>query len=172
MDIDPDDLLRRLAYGGRKPMLRPRQRIDGSLFARLLDEMANAHTLVVRQTMTDSGAHRTAVKLRAELPPEAFGVYVDYDPRMECWNVIVYHQVPRELRIPRKRDEHGNIWIGPREVGRVLRITPDQAGRVMDASGCEVRRVGGRSERRIRQSDLAVLANRKGRWQRRTRKAA
>lgn len=153
-------------------MLRPRQRIDGAFFARLLDEMSNAHTLLVRTTTTESAAYKAARTLRDELPVEAFGVYVDHDERAGDWHVVVYHQLPKDLRVAQRRDNQGHVWIGPKEVARVLRISPDHASFVMDHSGLEVRRVGGRLERRIRQQDLVILANRKGRWRHRTRKAS
>jgi len=164
MDISPDDLLRRLAYGQRRPMLMPRQRLSGHFFARLLDEMSNSHTQLIKILGTSGAAYRCAQQLREELPEEAFGVHVDYERHTRSWNVLVFHQIPREMRIPRKRDDRGDIWIGPREVARVLRITPVHASAVIDKSGVEVRRVGGRLERQIRQRDLAVLANRPRRW--------
>jgi hypothetical protein len=173
MEIDPDELLRQLAYGSRKPMLRPRQRITGLFFGRLLDEMAHHHTVLVRTCLSESGAHRVARTLREELPSDAFGIHVDYVPRLNEWNVLVFHQIPREIRVPRRRDEDGDVWVGPREAARVLQLSMDQARNVIDsASGIEVRRVGGRCERQIRQRDLAVLANRPRRWRRRTRKAS
>lgn len=171
MEIDPDELLRQLAYGGRKPMLQPRQRITGLFFGRLLDEMAQHHTVLVRTTLSASGAHRIARKLREELPSDAFGIHVDYVPRLAEWNVLVFHQIPREMRVPRRRDPEGNIWIGPNEVARVLKLSRLQARRVIDSAPVEVRRVGGRMERRIRQQDLAVLANRPRRWRHRTAKS-
>jgi hypothetical protein len=172
MDLHPDDLLRRLAYGERRPMLRPHQRLGGHFFARLLDEMANSHTQLIKVLGSPAAAYRCARMLRAELPEQAFGVHVDHDPRTATWNVLVFHQIPREMRIPRRRDPEGNIWIGPREVARVLRLSLDQAVRVIDSSGVPVRRVGGRMERRIRQQDLVVLANRPRRWRHRTRGVA
>lgn len=171
MDLHPDDLLRRLAYGERRPMLLPHQRIGGYFFARLLDEMANSHTQLIKVLGSPAAAYRCARILREELPPEAFGVHVDPDPRRGTWNVIVFHQIPPEMRMPRRRDPDGNVWIGPREVARVLRISKVQAVRVIDASGVPVRRVGGRLERRIKQQDLVVLANRPRRWRHRTWKA-
>lgn len=172
MEIDPDELLRQLAYGSRKPMLRPRQRINGLFFARLLDEMSQHHTVLVRTTLSASGAHRLARRLREELPSDAFGIHVDYVPRLEEWNVLVFHQIPREMRVPRRRDEDGNVWIGTQEVARVLKLSRFQARRVIDSAPVETRRVGGRSERQIRQRDLAILANRPRRWRHRTRGAA
>lgn len=172
LEMDPEALLRQLAYGGRKPMLRPRQKLNGLFFARLMDEMAAHHTVLVRSTRTESGAYKVARALLAELPEEVFGVHVDYDPRSGEWHVLVFHQIPVELRIPRKRDDAGDIWVGPREVARVLRLSMDHARHVIDTSGVEVRRRGGRLERQIRQQDLVLLANRPGRWRRRARKAA
>lgn len=172
MDINPDDLLRRLAYGERRPMLLPHQRVSGHFFARLLDEMCNSHTQLIKVMKTSGGAYRLAAHLRAELPMSVFGVHVDYDPRPQTWNVIVFHQIPPEMRIPRKRDPEGHVWIGPKEVARVLKISPEHASWVMDRAGVEVRRRGGRLERQIRQQDLVVLANRPKRWRRRTREAA
>jgi hypothetical protein len=172
MDLHPDDLLRRLAYGERRPMLMPHQRIGGHFFARLLDEMANSHTQLIKVLGSPAAAYRCAKILREELPAQAFGVHVDHDPRAGTWNVLVFHQIPPEMRVPRRRDPEGNIWIGPKEVARVLRLSQDQAVRVIDASGVPVRRVGGRSERRIRQQDLVILANRPRRWRHRTRGAA
>lgn len=172
LEMDPDALLRQLAYGGRTPMLRPRQKLNGLFFARLIDQMAAHHTVLVRTTLTESGAHKVARALRAELPEETFGVHVDFEPRTCEWHVLVFHQIPIELRILRKRDTQGDIWVGPREVARVLRLSMDHTRHVIDTSGVEVRRRGGRLERQIRQQDLMILANRPGRWQRRTRKAA
>lgn len=172
MEIDPNELLRRLAYGGRQPMLRPRQRITGLFFARLLDEMSQHHTVLARQCLSESGAHRVARTLRDELPPESFGIAVDHDQRMGYWNVLVFHQIPRQMRVARERDPEGHVWIGPKEVARVLQLSIDQARVVMDTGGVEVRRVGAGSVRQIRQRDLAVLANRPRRWRHRTRKAA
>lgn len=172
MELDPDDLLRQLAYGGRRPMLAPRQRINGLFFARLMDEMSNHHTVLVRVCLSASGAHRVARTLRDELPEKVFGVHVDHDRRLDQWNVLVFHAMPKEMRVARRRDPDGHVWVGPREVARVLRITPGQASRVIDAAGIEVRRTGGRNERHVRQRDLAVLASRKGRWRYRTRKAS
>lgn len=172
MDISPDDLLRRLAYGQRRPMLMPHQRITGHFFARLLDEMANSHTQLIKVYRHSGSAYRLAADLRDELPVEAFGVHVDFDPRAETWNVLVFHQIPPEMRTPRRREPDGHVWIGPREVARVLKLSPDRASAVIDASGVPVRRVGGRNERQIRQRDLVILANRPRRWRHRTRKAA
>jgi len=168
MEIDPDELLRQLAYGGRTAMLRPRQRITGLFFARLIDEMAAHHTVLVRTCFSESGGHRVARTLREELPAEAFGVAVDCDRRTGVWNVLVFHQIPREMRVPRRRDPEGHVWVGPREVARALQLSQIQARRVMDASGLEIRRRGGRMERQIRQRDLVILANRPRRWRHRT----
>lgn len=172
LEIDPDELLRQLAYGGRKPMLLPRQRLNGLFFARLMDEMAVHHTVLVRTTLTEAGAYKVARSLRDELPEQAFGVHVDFNLRAGEWHVLVFHQIPREMRVPQKREPDGQIWIGTREVARALRISTDMAALAMDKAGLEVRRVGGRKARQIRQQDLVLLANRPGRWRRRTRKAA
>jgi hypothetical protein len=172
LEMDPEALLRQLAYGGRTPMLRPRQRLSGLFFARLIDEMAAHHTVLVRTTKTEAGAYKVAKALGRELPEEAFGVHVDFDSRSREWHVLVFHQIPREMRVLRKRDPQGDIWVGPREVARVLKISMDHTRHVIDNSGLEVRRRGGRLERQIRQQDLVILANRPGRWRRRTRKAA
>lgn len=168
--IDPEQLLRRLAYGRATPMLRPRQRLTTVFFARLLDAMANAHVVLVKITQSESGAYSIARRLRAELPPESFGVTVDFDPAHGDWNVLVFNQVPMEMRVIRPREPDGEVWIGPREVARVLRVTRDHAARIIDRAGVDTRRRGGRNERQIRQRDMAILANRKGRWRRRTRR--
>jgi hypothetical protein len=172
MDLHPDDLLRRLAYGEKRPMLRPHQRLGGHFFARLLDEMSNSHTQLIKSLGSAPAAYRCARMLREELPAQAFGVHVDHDPRTGTWNVLVFHQIPREMRVPRLRDRDGHIWIGPKEVARVLRVSTSQASRIMDTSGVPVRRTGAGAVRSIRQQDLVILANRPRRWRHRTRGAA
>lgn len=169
--IDPEQLLRRLAYGKAAPMLRPYQRMNGLFFGRLLDAMANAHVVLVKTARCEETVRKTARILRRELPPEAFGLAVDFDPGSGEWNLLVFNEVPIGLRTIRIR-EQGDVWIGPREVARVLKVTPSHAARIIDRTGVRQRRTGGCLERQIRQQDLVILANRKGRWRKRTRKAA
>lgn len=169
--IEPEQLLRRLAYGKAAPMLAPYKRVDDRFFARLIDGLSNSHVVLVKCLATQRGAYRCAADIRPELPPERFGIYVDFDPEHKDWNVLVFNKVTPEMKAAAPVREGRDIWVGPKEVARVLRITQNHAAVVMDRSGLPVRRVGGNRRRQIRQSDLVVLANRPGQWRRRTRKA-
>lgn len=171
MDIDPDELLRRLAYGSRKPLMTPWQRFDAHFANRLLAEMTNSHTVLVKQLTTSTGAYKAARALRAELPPEGIGVFVDNDKTTGRWNVIAFHHIPIERRLPPEPDAKGEVWIGLHEVARVLHIGKDYARLVVHRSGIPIQRRGGRNELRIRQQDLAVLAVRPRRHKRPARKA-
>jgi hypothetical protein len=165
--MDPDQLLRRLAYGKAPPMLKPWQRADDRFYARFLDAVANAHVVLVKTYRHSTRAYKFAAGLRAELPAERFGIYTDFDPVHEDWNVLVYNRITPEMMRTPPPDVRGDVWIGSGQVARVLGVTPNHAAVLMDKSGVPMRRVGGRMARQIRQQDLVILANRKGAWRHR-----
>lgn len=170
--IDPEQLLRRLAYGYAAPLLGWRKRMDDVFFGRLLDALANSHAVLVKASPAEQTCRNVAARLRVELPADLFSVGVLYAPEREEWLVMAYNRVPKDLRRPPVRDAGGTRWIGTREVARVLNVHPTHAARVMASGVVRARRDGGRNEIQIRQQDLVVLANRPKRWRRRARSAA
>lgn len=173
--IDPDQLLRRLAYGRPAPLLARGQRVDPPFWGRLLDGLANSHAVLVRVVGTEQGAGYTARMLRAELPADRFAVGVHRDREMygEDWHVIVYNLVKVTRPLPKRFGEQERAeWIPVSEVARVLKLTPRGARMVIRRCQVPYREVGAGGVLYIRQSDLAVLANRPGRWRKRKVKPA
>lgn len=166
--IEPDQLLRRLAYGRAAPLLKHRDRLDADFYGKLLDGLANAHVVLVKAAASEGSAHYTASRIKDELPPERFAIVVMEDPDHDEWMVLAYNNVPMELRrLPLKYVEQGPNWIGIKEVARVLKLKPEQARNVVLASPIKHRRHGGRNEIMVRQRDLPILVNRPRRWRRR-----
>lgn len=176
--VSPDSFLSRAVYGRPEPLHRHGKHRDEAFYGRLLDELANAHAALVAVYTSQSSALSFAKRLRPELPAELYRVGVKDDPDYPGeWMVIAYNRVTRSLKEPEwskpNPERRGRPrWLGSKEVAKRLGISPVQAARVMARSGVPVRRRGGRNELQVKQSDLVVLANRPGRWKRRTRKAA
>lgn len=169
--IEPDQLLRRLAYGRAAPLLKHRDRLDADFYGRLLDGLANAHVVLVKAAASEKSAHYSASRIKAELPPERFSISVMEDPEHEEWMVLAYNNVPMELRrLPMKYVERGPNWIGIAEVARVLQVSKDRARAVVLSSPVKTRRTGGRMEIMMRQRDLPILVNRPRRWRKRRRR--
>lgn len=173
--MEPEQLLRRLAYGRAAPMLGPWGRMDARFFGRLLDNLSNAHAVIVKAAGSTASAYYTAARLREELPPDAVAIGVLEAPERGEWLVMAYNVVPYERRRPVVREAPDpaapnavrDHWVGLREVARVLRLTEPQARNVLRSAPVEVRREGGRRAMMVRQSDLPVLINRPNRWKRR-----
>lgn len=164
--MEPEQLLRRLAYGRAAPLLPHMARMDYKFFGRLIDALSNQHAVLVKQ-----GAERTcrnyAARLKEELPADLYAVGVLEAPERNAWLLMVYNRIVPELRYPPDRDATGTDWVGLPEVARMLRITYQQARTVVHRSNIPVRREGGRSIIKVRQRDLVILANRPRRWKRR-----
>lgn len=166
--IEPDQLLRRLAYGRAAPLLAFRDRMDAPFFGRLLDGLANAHAVLVKASPHEQTCRNVAARLREELPSQLFSIGVLEAPERNEWLVMAYNNVPPELRtLPLKYVDHGPNWIGMKEVARVLKISQPHARAVVMASPVKHRRNGGRNEIMVRQRDLPILVNRPRRWRRR-----
>jgi hypothetical protein len=156
-------------------MLGPWARMDARFFGMLIDNLSNAHAVIVKAATSSTSAQQCARKLREELPPDAVAVSVLEAPEYREWLVMAYNVTPYERRRPVVRDvvdpaaPHAvrDHWVGLREVARVLRVSQRQAVNVVRLSGVETRREGGRSAIMMRQSDLPVLVNRPNRWKRR-----
>ncbi|AXQ60089.1 hypothetical protein NTR1_88 [Nocardia phage NTR1] len=156
-------------------MLGPWARMDARFFGQLLDNLSNAHAVIVKAADTEGAAQYAARKLRNELPPDAVAVGILEAPELRQWLVMAYNVTPYERRRPVVREAVDpaapnavrDYWVGLGEVARVLRLTRPQARNVVRASGVETRREGGRSAIMMRQSDLPVLINRPNRWKRR-----
>jgi hypothetical protein len=163
--IEPEQLLRRIVYGLPAPLLKPYERYDGGFWGRLLDALANQHAVIVR--IGNERAIRNGVRiLRRELPEESFEVAAMYSEDHEAWLLMVYNRIPKQLRKPPERDRKGDALVDTAEVARVLKIGERQARNVIRNSGIPVERRGGRNMMYIKQRDLVVLANRKGRHRR------
>lgn len=168
--IHPDDLLRRIAYGLTPPMLPPKKRLDAAFWGRLLDETSNSHAVIVKALRGEDQARRVATELRRELPAERFEVGVVWAPERCEWLTIVYNRIPKEQWGHVKQLEYRGVqWVDAIEVARVLRISARHARLVMNQSGVEVKRLGGRGVLHVRQQDLIHLANRPRAWKRRNR---
>lgn len=177
--INADAFLRRVAYKARPaPLLAHRQRRNSAFYGRLIEELANAHAVLVKECSSPSTAAHCATVLRREIATELYEVAVREDvehrPGEIVWLVVVYNRVIMQLHepgwmshLPGQPD-----WVGMKEVARVLGVTQGHASRLVSGSGCECRRVGGRNEIMIHRRELSAMANRRGRWRRRTRKAA
>lgn len=169
--IDPEQLLRRLAYGYAAPLLGWRKKMDTPFFGRLLDALANSHAVLVKASPAEQTCRNVAAQLKAELPADLFSIGVLFAPEREEWLVMAYNRIPEEIRRPPVRDAGGTRWIGSAEVARVLKVHPNHAVRIMRSGLVKSRRDGGRNEIQVRQQDLVILANRPKRWKRRTSKA-
>ena len=167
--IEPDQLLRRLVYGRPAPLLQRYQRMDAPFFGRLLDALANAHAVLVKQATSEQVARNVVSKLRKELPAELYQVGIVEAPELSSWMVMVYNQVTPEMRRQQatRYVQGGPVWISIGEVARVLQLSTSQATRVVLASPIKHRRQGARNEIMIRQRDLPILANRPRRWRKR-----
>ena len=166
--IEPDQLLRRLAYGKAAPLLPHYGRMDGRFFGRLLDALSNAHVVLVKTSTAESTARSVATALKRELPAKLYDVAVDHDPEAGEWNVMAFNRIPIQMREQVTRYvSQGPVWINMREAARVLRISPSRAREVVLASPIKHRRQGARNEIMIRQRDLPILANRPRRWRKR-----
>lgn len=173
--ISPEANLSRIVYGLPRPMLKPGQHRDDAFYGRLFDELANAHAALVKIYRTESGARSFARRLRPDLAGGLYTVGVKQDednPKSDEWMVIVYNRVTMQLREPAwmRQPEARSDWLSVREAARILGVTRQHAGRMM--TQVHHVRTGGRREIMIHRNDLLVLANRPGRWRRRTRKAA
>lgn len=176
--VSSDSFLSRAVYGRPAPLLAPGKHCDEDFYGRLLDELANSHVALVRVYTRESSAYSCAYRLRPELPAEFYAVGVKEDPDYPGeWMVLAYNRVTRAMKEPEwskpSVERRGRPkWLGSKEVARRLGISKVHAHRLMTQAAITTRRQGGRNEIQIRQSDLVVLANRKGRWQRRTREAS
>lgn len=169
--IRTEDLLRRIVYGKTPPMLGHRQRMDARFYGRLLDNLSNAHVVVVKRCTAWSTANTAAVNLRKELPADLYQVIVDHDKRDGEYNVLALNRIPVGMRsVPVRDTPDGPIWVDLWEAARVLRLSRNRARAVILASGLPIKRVGaigGYGAIHIRQRDLVTLANRPNRWKKR-----
>lgn len=164
--MEPEQLLRRLAYGRAAPLLPYRAQADARFYGRLIDALSNQHAVLVKQ-----GAERTcrnlAARLKEELPADLYAVGVLEAPERDAWLLMVYNRVIPELRYPPQRDATGTAWVGMPEISRMLQLSYRQTHTVVKRSGIEIRREGGRGIIKVRQRDLVILANRPGRRRKR-----
>lgn len=175
--ISPEQNLARVAYGLPRPLLAPGARMDSAFYGRLLDELANAHAVLVKICGTQGTAKNVASRLRPELPSELYEIGVkqdEDDPRPDVWLVIAYNRVSRSLIRPswmNPTTPSGDQWVDVKEAAYVLGISRSHVHYLIDRYGLETRISGGRREHHIRRGALLRLANRPGRWQRRKKTA-
>lgn len=173
----PEQNLARVVYGLPRPLLAPYQRMDATFFGRLLDELANAHAVLVKICGSYGSARTFASKLRPELPSDLYQVGVkqdEDDPRPNVWLVIVYHRITMSLVRPSWMNPStldGDQWIDVKEAAYVLGLREQQTRDLIHQHGIPHRVVGGRRKIEIRRGTLLRLANRPGRWKRRKKTA-
>lgn len=165
VSMTQEEMIHRLAYGKPMPMLRPRQRMDTPFFGRLLTQLANSHVALVKILGTERSAYRAARTLREELAVDRYEVGVKQDPDLPMddeWYVLVYNRITKTLQEPSymKWFTPTETWVDMQETARVLRCTSKHATYMAHHYGVPIRRVGGRNQVLIRQSDLLMLANR------------
>lgn len=166
--IEPEQLLRRLAYGRAAPLLGRYGRLDAPFFGKLFDALANQHAVLVKSSPHRRTCEHVVTKLRAELPAALYAVGVLEAPERDEWLVMVYNRVPADAKVPPRRTDGGMGLVSAREAARVLGLTLDYTRELIKAAPIEHKRIGGRREIHVRQCDLVVLANRP--HQRRRRK--
>lgn len=169
--IGYDALVSRLAYGqGPAPLLQPRQRADSEFYGRLLNELANAHSALVKVCAHEETARSACKLLRKELPTELYEV--GHRKRPEGWAVIVYNRITMALDPPEwwypARPNYDLVTV--KEAARVLRLSRNRVTTLLREHGVHTVRTGGRNEHLIPRSALVALANRPRQWK--TKKAA
>lgn len=169
--IEPDQLIRRLAYGRPAPLLRPFEQIITPFWGKLLDALSNQHAVLIRVYRNRASAGPLVKKLREELPADRFAVHVTQDRDLygDDWHVIVYNVIRVKDPQPRRlsAQERKAQWVGTAHVSRILKLDRDGTRKAIALAGIETRRTGGRNEIMIRQSDIPKLVTRPGRWRKR-----
>lgn len=170
----PAQNLARVVYGLPRPLLMPRQRMDAAFYGRLLDELANSHAVLVKVCSTYGFGRKFATQLRKELPGDLYEVGVkqnEDDPRPDEWLIIVYNRVTQRLLRPswmNPMTPEGDQWVDVKEAAHVLGLRLQQTRDLIHQYDIPRRYVGGRRKIEIRRSALLRLANRPGRWKKRS----
>lgn len=166
--ITPDQLLRRLVYGIAAPMLRPSQRPTMQFYGHLLEELSNAHAVIVKACASRAAAHYNVRLLREELPSDLFVVQVLHAPERGEWLVMAYNRITKAaMKPPKQFVPYGAVWVDMEQVARILGVTRRQAINIALKSGVITQRRTGRNTLYVMQRDLPILANRARRWERR-----
>jgi hypothetical protein len=148
---------------------------SAGFWGQLVDELANAHCVLVKVFASESAGRVFACHLKKELP-ERFSVETKQnpdDPKEDYWMVFVYNVMAREMRDRELMSNTPSEYVSTDEASRILSVTPRRVRHLIHEKKVRTKivEVGfGQNPTLILREDLVILANRH-RWKHRKKTA-